>query len=706
MADMDSLVLQINKVVTSVDNDRVEYNARERGKVLDVKIIGTDQVAYDLTGKHFRFVENKDGGKVVIDDEADKDNAPDGAGKFTRVDDKNGEFQYEYSRYIYQASGEAWFEVYSDSDQIDTTQKFYIDIENGTLLDVQNDNYISSLQAEIASYKATNQRLNEESDTQLNALKAKIQQSENMTDKAKSDAIAAINEAKNTATTTLNNLNGQYNSYLSKYQALESQINNDRKTINDNATAEINSIKSDWSKQTGNIDSDYKKQMQSVIADVQAKRDAALKTANDNFSAKLASLQSDYDSWKTKTVKDFNDTVNPIKAKIDQNAADLSDVSKTMSQLKQQLAMINFNDFVHKADVYTKQEIDDKVDAAGKVKKVDGIQPDAQGNINLNALPKGGGNMNEHSTISWNGNGSGTAKDGNLGGLGWSGSTDWAKIYGDNNGGNNIDLAFDLCDDGSNHFSYRVNGKEVSAINSDGRYTGTVDWTNVNGRPDDQINQLKGRKTVDAPDFNTLTDTGVYYVVDTDKGKNFPISNWGTLIVSSGNGNRIFQIYVGDQGGAVFMRDAIGATWHNWNQVAWKGDTADKSQVNVASTLFRMITKADSWNDILGVNNGNPVLISIRDESSGGNTLGNFSSAVVFGGGDTKGVLNVAYSDHWARIIGGNGSAPVWHEDIAWKSDITNLSNQVQAQSSTINDLKNKVSNLTPFTIITQAQID
>ena len=89
-------------------------------------------------------------------------------------------------------------------------------------------------------------------------------------------------------------------------------------------------------------------------------------------------------------------------------------------------------------------------------------------------------------------------------------------------------------------------------------------------------------------------------------------------------------------------------------------------------TLGRLITNSNTWNDIIGQNNNwLDVLAAFRDESNGsGNTIGNFSSGIVFGGGDTKGALNVAYDKPQARIIGGNGTKPVWSRDIAWKDDL------------------------------------
>lgn len=213
-----------------------------------------------------------------------------------------------------------------------------------------------------------------------------------------------------------------------------------------------------------------------------------------------------------------------------------------------------------------------------------------QANNNANTrLPLGGGNMNLRSTINWNG-GNINDKTGNLGGLNWAGGTDWAKIYGDQDDNDNLDLAIDLGDDGSNHVSFRKNGSETSAITSDGHYTGTVDWGHVNGRPQDQVDR-----------------------------------------------------------------------------------------VNIITPLFRQIQNSNNWNDIFGVGNPNNVLTSLRIDSGGsGSLLNDFAAGIGFGGADTKGVLSVAYQNHQARITGGNGTGPVWSEDVAWKSDVNDLRNQVQ----------------------------
>lgn len=191
-------------------------------------------------------------------------------------------------------------------------------------------------------------------------------------------------------------------------------------------------------------------------------------------------------------------------------------------------------------------------------------------------LPLAGGNMAKGSYVMWNIGNPSNAHDGDVGGLCWNAASDSIKIFGDNDGADNLDLAIQLGDDNSNHISIRdKDGTERAAITTDGHFTGSIDWANV---------------------MNT--------------GINNP-------------------------------------------------------------TLFRHVNDSNTWNDIIGQNNGLGALVSFRDETNGsGNTMGNFSSGIVFGGGDTKAALNVAYDKPQARIIGGNGNAPVWKKDIAWKDDL------------------------------------
>lgn len=124
--------------------------------------------------------------------------------------------------------------------------------------------------------------------------------------------------------------------------------------------------------------------------------------------------------------------------------------------------------------------------------------------------------------------------------------------------------------------------------------------------------------------------------------------------------------------------------WKPWKTIANDEDIASlQNQINtkhnVITPLFREIQNSNTWNDIFGVGNPNNVLTSLRIDAGGsGPLLNDFASGVGFGGADTKGVLSVGYHNNQARITGGNGTGPVWSEDIAWKSDVNDLRNQVQ----------------------------
>lgn len=248
--------------------------------------------------------------------------------------------------------------------------------------------------------------------------------------------------------------------------------------------------------------------------------------------------------------------------------------------------------------------------------------------LNANVLMRSGGSMNKGSWITWNGSGANSATDGQIGGLIWNGATDNIRIFGVNNKADNLDLAIQLGDDNSNHVSFRqANGDEVAAIYLDGRYTGTIDWNHVNGRPDinnanpvvtvinsfdvanvkegphqtwpvkqpllvdqmalhpfaDAINSVKGQGSYridNAVDVNTLTGNAnqvTVYILTNSENRGIPISltnpslsdGRGTLIVFNYDGNAKTQLWipVGTSG-----RD-MGFAWRYWEgqyAPAWK----------------------------------------------------------------------------------------------------------------------------------------
>lgn len=238
-----------------------------------------------------------------------------------------------------------------------------------------------------------------------------------------------------------------------------------------------------------------------------------------------------------------------------------------------------------------------------------------------------------------------------------------------------------------------------------------------------EIDQLKGRRTVNQPDFNSLIDGGSYYITDPSNGKNSPTGSWGNLLVSNGNGHRISQLYFPDDGSAPFMRELDESTWHGWIQLATaeqinsvnstlntkantsdvnsalntKANTSDVSalqnKVNVDDNLYSAPGSVTSWASLQADGSKN-VLRSVRTEGTGtAFNTGNYDAGILFGGNDTKALISVAYTGNRAIVTGGNNQS-VWHEDIAWKSDINNVNNQINSTNQTVSALQQTIKTL------------
>lgn len=235
----------------------------------------------------------------------------------------------------------------------------------------------------------------------------------------------------------------------------------------------------------------------------------------------------------------------------------------------------------------------------------------------------------------------------------------------------------------------------------------------VLGQFADAINAVNGTNRIaNAVDVNTLTgEKGKVHVYLLPNGDNTNTPNWvsdhrGDLIVINYDGNAKTQLWFPVGSGndkSIGVRYWEGNNYPAWNRIAIQSDidslldqvndaknTANWDningrpqdqidKINTDNPLFRMIANSNTWNDIFGVDNGHKVLTSLRINSGGsGALLNEFAAGIGFGGADTKGVLSVAYQNHQARITGGNGAGPVWSEDVAWKSDVNDLRNQVR----------------------------
>ena len=116
-------------------------------------------------------------------------------------------------------------------------------------------------------------------------------------------------------------------------------------------------------------------------------------------------------------------------------------------------------------------------------------------------------------------------------------------------------------------------------------------------------------------------------------------------------------------------------------------------KVNIDNSLYKTITANDSMADVLGRNLqiGQKNLVAFRDNSgpNDNNLTASYNgSGIVFGGDDTAAVLSV---DGWGKRRARIGwqsayTNKMWHEDIAWKSDVTTKTINQDVDINTLTD--------------------
>lgn len=341
------LVLNTDKSSSNINNSKITIRQSERGLVLTATIKAKDGTNYDLSNKTVQFADSKDGQKLVLDENVQVDSS------------KPGVIHYTLHKEVYSASGTAWFEIITNQgDVIDTTQNFYIDVLADTQINVANDNYISSLNGLIAHVKIAGDKATETINDLVNQLTTDVNSKKQEADNVSAQLTKKFDDK-------MADLNNQLSSYQTKYNQLSNDWATELQTISNQATSDINA----------------------------------------KYAQKLVDLQNDYNSWKAKTVADFNATVDPIKKSIEQNATDVASVTKSvqdtvaqMNTLKQEFDKVDFTKFVTGEQIknyYTKTEVNNivadlnaKIATAGTVKTVDNIQPDSNGNIQTDHYTK------------------------------------------------------------------------------------------------------------------------------------------------------------------------------------------------------------------------------------------------------------------------------------------------------------------------------
>ena len=364
------IVLTANKTTSNVGDYVRKIGQGERGQVLPVIVVDATGTPYDLSDKKIVFSESKDSGKYVVDDGKDSR-----SGKFTLADPQNGKFSYTLQEQVYPESGTAWFDIVSaDGTVLDTTVSFRFVVIPAPTLHVNDDNYSSTLEALQAHYQGVIKNTETQTQNLINSLTDKINRaiSNGQNDIANelSDArtkLQAIQDQENKLvaswTTELNtqkqnfaNLESQWqeqsksisDSYQAKINEINTQAQSQHNSIQDAADQQLKNNQSANDAEIAKVESETKAKLDEVekakndaIAELTAQRDAQLKAAKDAYDKQRNNQQTDYESWKEAQIADFTKLVEPLKTEITTDRQDLKDISDQIAATKKEMANLS-----------------------------------------------------------------------------------------------------------------------------------------------------------------------------------------------------------------------------------------------------------------------------------------------------------------------------------------------------------------------------
>lgn len=354
-----TIVLNTDKNTSNISNDKITIRQSERGLVLTAVIKDKDGTNYDLSDKHVQFAENKDGQKIIVDENVQVDSAP-------------GTIHYTLNSNVYSASGEAWFEIINSGNSvIDSTNNFNIVAIEDAQSNVSNDNYISSLNSLMAHIKYVSDTAQGQIDAVIKSLNNQINQA---ISNGQRDVANELTDMRNQLQALHNQENGLIQSWTNDFNARKADFDKlkadwqaQSKTISDSYASKIAEINSQTQSQHDQIQTAADQQLQAnqsasdaelakiksdaqaqhdqiekakndAIAEITSQRDAAINQANSDFKAKIDALQTDYDAWKSTTLADFTKQLADIKTNISNDQSTLKDFDQQLDYTKQELA--------------------------------------------------------------------------------------------------------------------------------------------------------------------------------------------------------------------------------------------------------------------------------------------------------------------------------------------------------------------------------
>ena len=548
-----------------------------------------------------------------------------------------------------------------DNNIVASTTKFAYNVEAKFSDEEQSISYVSALerlQSIFEQYIENAKNEVNEMDSVSNEYKQKLLDLLANLQKQVDDWVAAktteidadIRERQTALDTLSTNYQNEYNSLVTKwndqmaaqdiqYAADKKQRDDtyaaDKKDRDDTYTADKNSRDTAFTEEQNARTTAFSTAMDGFNTDYQAKLTAALKDITDQRDAKIAQIDQEWtekkttltneiDTFKTNLLNQLTTVANSVdkltNTDLPAMEAKADEVQAKVDQLSADLASIDFNSFAKKADTYTKKEVEDLVDAGGKVKgaTINGgnvISPNEAGILPLTVPDP---DLSGYATKAEVNNKADTALQNTVNTKADQSTVDTltttvnskanqSDVDTNTTNISNLTTAVDSKTKATIVTEYNLDTKDKTTTVTDINKKWLTD-INVIDIITGCLNTLRGRTTLSNPQFNDIRTTGIYAIVDVSESTyqehNIPVHNWGTLVVLragvDSTQKRLTQIYISDvEPAALFYRSVrADGTWTSWQQLALKADINNlQNQINNIETGYMkkptVISKAD-----------------------------------------------------------------------------------------------------------------
>lgn len=359
---LQNLTLVTNKKLTNLQDAVIRQS--EKGLTITAIFINEDNSPYDLTNKKVTFNEHKDSDKYVVDTNVQI------------IDARNGSISYTLHSQCYAATGEAWFEIADTSGTVvDSTQNFNLKVKDAANASIYNTNYITQLD----QLRSQMQTLVDNADGQLKQqLKTtQDQMNQKLTELGNAYQLAEQGRANAYKQAEANRDNG----WSQDKQRIDTEWNQDKDRINGEWNTQKKSIQSTANNQQSSIQSTADSNFKAIGNEWSQIRNTA-KSELATIQTNINSLQAVIDNLNKNKIPNLNQLVSAIQDKVTQLQNNLHDINWASFVKSVNGVTPDANGNVQ-VDTYTKAVIDNKVANAAKVKTVQGQQPDASGNVTL-----------------------------------------------------------------------------------------------------------------------------------------------------------------------------------------------------------------------------------------------------------------------------------------------------------------------------------